>query len=119
MSHADTLITHVTEASTAERAEAIVRQYKPSVIRAAADQLYIDPEGHGVAWLRRQVVTEARAGITDQPSCQASDHAAQLADFGDCSGCDAQLRRRLTQGTPSAAETPGTIASAQAFGWGA
>lgn len=85
MSHADTLITHVTQASTTERAEAIARQYKPTVIRQAADLLFIDPEGHGVAWLRRAIVAEARAGVPER----------------------------------SAAETPGTIASAQAFGWGA
>ncbi len=57
MAAADTLITHVTQARTTEAAEAI----KPSVVRTAADQLHIDPDGHGVAWLRRAIVAEAQA----------------------------------------------------------
>lgn len=143
---ADILITHVTEARTTEYAQAIARQYKPTVVRQAADQLHIDPEGHGVAWLRRAIVAEARAGVPERTitaSCPSPAHADELADFGDCSECGmfaAQDRKpkradvvrtarqlaarrdhgQLPQQQParaSAAETPGTIASACAFGW--
>lgn len=57
----DTVITHITEASTDDKALAIVRKYPPRMIRLVADQLHIDPEGHGVAWLRMAIVVEARS----------------------------------------------------------
>jgi hypothetical protein len=118
---ADILITHVTEARTAEHAQAIARQYKPTVVRQAADQLHIDPEGHGVAWLRQAVVAEARAGVSERTvtaSCPSPAHADELADFGDCATCGT-VAPQLPAPAASAAETPGTIASACAFGWGA
>jgi hypothetical protein len=57
----DTVITHVTQARTDEKALAIARKYPPRIIRLVADQLHIDPDGHGVAWLRQAIVREARS----------------------------------------------------------
>ena len=57
----DTVITHLTQARTGDAALAIARKYPPKMIRLVADQLHIDPDGHGVAWLRRAVVAEARS----------------------------------------------------------
>jgi hypothetical protein len=61
MATEDTIITHVTEARTAEHARAIVNKYPPRVLAKVADLLYIDAEGHGAAWLRAAIVSEARA----------------------------------------------------------
>lgn len=57
----DIVIEHVTGARTDAAALAVVSKYPPRVLRAVADQLYIDPEGHGAAWLRKAIVAEARA----------------------------------------------------------
>ncbi len=50
-------------------------------------------------------------------SCSSPAHADELADFGDCSACGT-VASRLPVPAASAAGTPGTIASACAFGWG-
>jgi hypothetical protein len=61
MAAEDRMMTRVTEARTDDDALAIIRQVKPSVVRAMYDLQGFDPEGHGIAWLRREVVREARA----------------------------------------------------------
>ncbi len=63
---------------------------------------------------------EARAGVPERTitaSCPSPAHADELADFGDCSACGT-VASRLPVPAASAAGTPGTIASACAFGWG-
>jgi hypothetical protein len=57
---ADTVVTHVTQARTDAQALAIVRKYRPRILREVADLLYIDADGHGVAWLRQEIVRQAR-----------------------------------------------------------
>ena len=61
MAAEDTLITHVTQARTDEAALAIVRKYKPTAVLAAAGLLYVEADGHGIAWVRAAVVREARS----------------------------------------------------------
>lgn len=58
---AHTFITHVTQARDTAQALGIAQKIRPSVILVMADILHIDSEAHGVAWLRRAVVAEARA----------------------------------------------------------
>jgi hypothetical protein len=57
----DTYLARVTEAPTEAAAMGIIRQVKPAVVKAMYDLMGYDPEGHGVPWLRREVVREARA----------------------------------------------------------
>lgn len=61
MAAEDTYLTRITEARTDADALRIIAQVKPSVVKAMYDLQGNDPEGHGVAWLRRAVVHEARA----------------------------------------------------------
>lgn len=61
MATADTYITYITEARTDAQAQGTAAEIRPSVLRAMADLLYIDADGHGVAWLRRAIVAEVRA----------------------------------------------------------
>jgi hypothetical protein len=84
----DDIITQVTEAPTAAAALDIMRMQSRGMVLAVADLLYVD-DGASLAVMRRECVTEARAGVPERTI------------------------------TASAAETPGTIASVQAFGWGA
>lgn len=58
---AHTYITHLVNARDTAQAEGIAAKILPSVLRVMADLLYVDSEAHGVAWLRRAVVAEARA----------------------------------------------------------
>lgn len=60
MATEDTYLTYVTEARTADDAMRIIKQVKPAVVKAMYDLMGFDPEGHGIAWLRREVVREAR-----------------------------------------------------------
>ena len=57
----DTMLTRVTDAPTDADAHAIIAQVKPAVVKAMYDLMGFDPEGHGMPWLRRQVVREARS----------------------------------------------------------
>jgi hypothetical protein len=57
----DVAMTQLAEARTEAEALAVVAKLRPSVVRAVYDLQGQDPEGHGVAWLRRAVVREARA----------------------------------------------------------
>jgi hypothetical protein len=61
MAAEDTYLTHITEARTDDAAMRIIAQVKPSVVKRMYDLQGCDPEGHGIAWLRREVVREARA----------------------------------------------------------
>lgn len=61
MATEDTVLTHITEARTDAHALDIANQVKPTVLRKVADLLYIDPDGHGVKWLRAAIVREARS----------------------------------------------------------
>lgn len=58
---AHALITELTQAAGDEAAQAIAGAAKIRVVRAAADLLHINAEGHGTPWLRRAVAREARA----------------------------------------------------------
>ncbi len=60
MAAEDTYLTRITEARTDADALRIIAQVKPSVVKAMYDLQGNDPTGHGVAWLRRAVVCEAR-----------------------------------------------------------
>ncbi len=57
----DTYLTRITEARSEAHALDIIRQVRPGVVKAMYDLQGNDPEGHGIAWLRREVVREARA----------------------------------------------------------
>lgn len=61
MSAVDDAITRITEASDEERAKAIVHALTHRVLFAVADQLHIETEGYGTAWIRDAVLKEARA----------------------------------------------------------
>ena len=61
MTTPDTIITAITEAPTTAGALDLIATYSRGVILATADQLYIEAAGHGMAWVRHHVVTEARA----------------------------------------------------------
>jgi len=51
-------------------------------------------------------------------SCASPAHADELAAFGDCASCGEHAPAPVPA-QASAAEAPGTIANACAFGWGA
>jgi hypothetical protein len=58
----DTIITQVTEApSTAHAWDVMNAIRSPFTLRAVADQLYIDPEGHSLRTLRGMIIQEARS----------------------------------------------------------
>ena len=61
MAAEDRMMTRVVEAPTTDAAMKIIAQVKPTVVKAMYDLQGYDPEGHGIAWLRREVVREARA----------------------------------------------------------
>jgi hypothetical protein len=62
MSTADDIITRVTSAPTEADAEDIVAGVRSrALLLAVADLLYIDADGHGTAWVRQAIVTEARS----------------------------------------------------------
>jgi hypothetical protein len=57
----DTLITRVTEAATDEEALAIVKAATVQERYSAADLLYIDAYDHGMPWVIKAIVREARS----------------------------------------------------------
>lgn len=58
----DEVITEVTEVPGHTEASQVMRAIRSrQLLLAVADQLYIDPEGHSSDWLRKAIVTEARA----------------------------------------------------------
>jgi hypothetical protein len=57
----DTAITRITCAATVREAEGITATLQRRDVLAVADQLHIETEGHGMPWLRRAIVTEARS----------------------------------------------------------
>jgi hypothetical protein len=57
----DDLITSLVEAPSAQAADVIVKGAPHSAIYAAADLMYVDTDGMGMASVRRAVVREARA----------------------------------------------------------
>jgi hypothetical protein len=61
MAAEDRYLTYITEARSDAEAMGIIAKVKPSAVRAMADLLYIEADGHGIAWLRNAVVNEARA----------------------------------------------------------
>jgi hypothetical protein len=61
MAAEDNFLTYVTEARTDAAAMAIIQKVKPSIVKRMYDLQGFDPEGHGIAWLRREVVKEARS----------------------------------------------------------
>ena len=58
---ADSIITMVTEATTPRDALAVLKGIPSATLLAVADQLYVEADGHGAAWLRRGIVEAARA----------------------------------------------------------
>lgn len=57
----DEVITVATRATDAADAARQLAGVPARVIAAAADQLHIDPEGHGAPWALRAVIAEARS----------------------------------------------------------
>jgi hypothetical protein len=58
----DDIITAVTQAATYGEARAVMEGVRSSqALAALCDQLHIDADGHGKAWQRIAIVTEARA----------------------------------------------------------
>lgn len=63
MAKADDIVTRVTEAATRADATRVIEGVREmATLRAVADLLYVEAEGHGAPWLRRAIVNEARAG---------------------------------------------------------
>jgi hypothetical protein len=58
----DDLITLVTRAATPELAAGIVHRASVSARYQACDLLYVDADAHGMPWMERAIVREARAG---------------------------------------------------------
>lgn len=58
---ADDVITQITEAPTDEQAHEIINATPAGLVRAVADQLYVETEGHGMPWIRRECIREARS----------------------------------------------------------
>jgi hypothetical protein len=61
MAAEDTYMTHIANARTTDDAMRIIAQVPPRVVKLMYDLQGFDPEGHGPAWLRREVVREARS----------------------------------------------------------
>lgn len=57
----DDVITQITEAPTEADAVRIMRMQSRPMVLAVADQLFVEAEGHGLAIVRRECVTEARS----------------------------------------------------------
>lgn len=57
----DDIVTTVTEATDREAAEKIINNVPRTMLMRVADLLYIEADGHGLAWLRKAIVSEARA----------------------------------------------------------
>lgn len=57
----DSLITALVQAGSDAEARAIAGKAPQHAVWAAADLLYVDAEGHALAWTRRAVAAEARA----------------------------------------------------------
>jgi hypothetical protein len=57
----DTIITRVTGAGSIQAARDFIGDVPPASVRAVADQLHIEAEGHGLPWIRNAIVSEARA----------------------------------------------------------
>lgn len=59
----DDIITRVTEAPARADAVRVVEGVRSlATLRAVADLLHVEADGHGAPWLRRAIVAEARAG---------------------------------------------------------
>jgi hypothetical protein len=61
VSPGDALIAHITYAADTAAAQTIAGQASRAALREAADLLYVDGVGHGWAWVRNAIVSEARA----------------------------------------------------------
>jgi hypothetical protein len=57
----DDLVTLVTEAPSAEEAARIAKAAPVNARYGACDLLYLDAESHGMPWIIRNIVSEARA----------------------------------------------------------
>lgn len=57
----DDVITAITDAPTAEKALEIMAGIPAPMVRTVADQLHIDPAGHGIPWLCDAIVGEAKS----------------------------------------------------------
>jgi hypothetical protein len=57
----DDLITLITSAPSSEDALNVARSAPAQARYGAADTLHVDTAGHGVPWINRAIVTEARA----------------------------------------------------------
>jgi hypothetical protein len=57
----DDVITRITEAATKADARAILAGVPRATVLAVADQLHIDPCGHGLPCIRAAIVMEARS----------------------------------------------------------
>jgi hypothetical protein len=64
----DEIITAITHAATMADAAEIMRTVPGAMVRTVADQLHIEADGHGLPWLRRAAVQEARAGMAEVPA---------------------------------------------------
>jgi hypothetical protein len=58
---ADDIITAITQAATRKDALAILAGVPRATLLAVADQLYIEPCGHGLPCIRAAIVIEARS----------------------------------------------------------
>jgi hypothetical protein len=58
----DGYVTAITEAATDAHALVILADVKSrATLEAIADLVFVDPAGHGSAWLRKAIVAEARS----------------------------------------------------------
>jgi hypothetical protein len=56
------VVTELVKAPSTEAASEIIAQVRErDVLMALADLLFVDPEGHGLPWVRKRIVAEARA----------------------------------------------------------
>jgi hypothetical protein len=58
---ADDVVTMVTRAATTADALAVVASLPRASVLAVADLVHVAADGHGLPWVRRAIVAEARA----------------------------------------------------------
>jgi hypothetical protein len=59
----DDVVTALTRAPSRADAVRVMNGVGPALAQQVADLLYVEYEGHGTPWVRRECVNEARAGM--------------------------------------------------------
>jgi hypothetical protein len=63
---ADDIVTALNNSPTRADANALMLGVGPKLVRAVADLLYVEADGHAAPWLRNAIVSEARGEQGDE-----------------------------------------------------